>query len=203
VEKEKRPGLTQDVVSRAAQGDRSAQEEVLNESCDLVRGMLYRMVGPSPDFEDLQQTVLVRVLCGLKQWRQEATFSSWVGSICVNAIRDHFRGQKVRARSAAGADSASELERAADPLDTRRQIEAREALAGCWRVLDTLSTDHRMAFVLRVMGHSVEEIAEIMKAARSTTRMRLYWARKAFMRAMAQEGDGVPPWTTESGAVEG
>ena len=50
-----------------------------------------------------------------------------------------------------------------------------------------------MAFVLRVLdGHSIDEVATMMGAAKSTTRMRLYWGRKVFARALAAEGVELP-----------
>jgi DNA-directed RNA polymerase specialized sigma24 family protein len=47
-----------------------------------------------------------------------------------------------------------------------------------------MPVNQRTAFVLQtVHGHSVEEIAQMMESANSTTRLRLYYARKAFRKA--------------------
>ncbi|MBN1960584.1 MAG: RNA polymerase sigma factor [Deltaproteobacteria bacterium] len=176
--------MSKEVIKRATQGDRSAQKLVLYECSDLVRGFLFRLVGSMADLDDLQQTVYLRLLIGLKHLRQEAALSSWVGSICVNVVRDFWRQRKTR-----GFVSSEDYmqEKVVDPQNLQQRLEAREALAKCHRVLGKLSVNHRIAFVLRAMGHCVDDIATMMNAGRSTTRLRLYWARKAFARGMTEE----------------
>jgi DNA-directed RNA polymerase specialized sigma24 family protein len=56
--------------------------------------------------------------------------------------------------------------------------------------LDRLSPDHRMVLVLRLaFGFSIKEIAAMTEAAQSTTRLRLYYARRAFTRAIAGDAE--------------
>jgi RNA polymerase sigma-70 factor (ECF subfamily) len=157
----------------------------MQEFSGMIRGMLYRLVGPTPELEDLQQTVFLRMLLGLRQVRETHKLSSWVGSICVNVARDHLRRKKVRALTE--DSSGLEPEGATETFSTQSQVEARESLQRCRKCLEKLSVNQRTAFVLRVLGHSVDEIAEMMNAARSTTRLRLYWARKAFAKAIGSE----------------
>ncbi|MBI3184255.1 MAG: RNA polymerase sigma factor [Myxococcales bacterium] len=170
-----------DVVERAAGGERSAQQELLERHHGYVRRMLYRLVGPVPELEDLQQAVMVRVLVGLPRWRRSGALTSWIGGICVNVSKDYLRSRKA----------LPEAEPYLPPMqggaDVHREVEAREQLDRCRRILDRLSPVQRMTFVLRAVGHSVDEIAELMGAARSTTRLRLYYARKAFCRLLAAE----------------
>ena len=58
-----------------------------------------------------------------------------------------------------------------------------------YAALDKLSPVQRSVIVLRVLGHSVDEIAKMTNSARSTTRLRLYYGRKAFARALGKESD--------------
>lgn len=123
---------------------------------------------------------LTRIAGSLNDLTLEGTFHVWVNRICVNAVRDYIR-RRVRVRR---------FEERQDPTEQlATDLEAGQAakadLTHCYRALERLSPDHRAVFVLKaVMGHSIEEIAEIMGAARSTTRLRLYYARKAFYKAM-------------------
>lgn len=66
------------------------------------------------------------------------------------------------------------------------RLESRERLKRTEAALDGLSPAQRVVFVLAtVYGHSINEIAQLTRSARSTTRMRLYYGRKAFFKAMA------------------
>jgi RNA polymerase sigma-70 factor (ECF subfamily) len=175
------------VLRRAAQGDRSAQQQVLSEIYEFVRRTLYRLLlGRAEELEDLQQAALLRVLTSLGRYRFEAAFKTWVTAICINVFRDHLRRRRREPR----LDREVEGERlalASGEPGPQRSFEAREALNRCARILETMPINQRTAFVLQtVHGHSVEEIAEMMDSANSTTRLRLYYARKAFRKAVAE-----------------
>jgi len=48
-----------------------------------------------------------------------------------------------------------------------------------------MSENHRTVFILRnVHGYSIREIAKMMNSAESTTRLRLYYARRFFKRML-------------------
>jgi len=77
------------------------------------------------------------------------------------------------------------IEAQPDATDPIVALESRQELQRVLRVLQSLSYEQRLVFVLRaVYGHSIEEIATMTGAARSTTRLRLYYGRKKFFRAM-------------------
>ena len=175
------------MVERAAGGDRSAQEAVLEGQYDFVRRMLYRLVGAMDELDDLQKTVMMRIVTGLPRWRRDSALSTWVGGICVNVAKDHLRQRRVRAVEVDGEAAAQALEARSGAPDPCATAEAREQLRRCRHALDQLSANHRMAFVLRTLGYSVDEIAQMTGSARSTTRLRLYYARKNFSRAIAAE----------------
>lgn len=172
-----------ELIAAAKAGDRNAQQELLESQYDFIRRMIYRLAGASADLEDLQQTALLRVVTSLSSFRGKSAFSSWVGGICVNVCKDHWR-KKGRAVVRPITDE--------HPGDQRRHPEsdaiANEQLDEVYNALATLSDNHRAVLVLRLAyGHSIKEIAEITNSAKSTTRLRLYYARKAFASAMAKE----------------
>jgi RNA polymerase sigma-70 factor (ECF subfamily) len=174
------------VLAHAVAGDRVAQGDLLRANYGFVRRLLHRLVGPSPELDDLQQTVLMRIVTGLHRLREEDSLQTWIGGICVHVARDHIRRRQVR--SVMGSLEAEEPGRArAAAGNPVAQLEAREGLARCRRALDDLSPNQRVALTLRIMGHSVDEIAAMMGSARSTTRLRLYYGRKNFCKAFGAE----------------
>lgn len=170
------------LIRSAVDGDRQAQQQLLVSIHPFVRQFLFRLVGQSPEIEDLQQIVLMRVVDHLPTFRFGSAFQTWVGGICVHAARDALRRQKVRqTREFSPIDESFGV----DSLDTH--VDARRELNRFERALQRLSVPQRTALVLRaVEGYSVEEVAAMMNSAVSTTRMRLYIARKLVAAQMAR-----------------
>lgn len=147
--------------------------------------MLVHFVGRSADLDDLRQQVLLAIVRGIGGFRGDSELGTWIGGICVNVARSYIRGKRTT-RERSVDDGQPAIDRTAGPDDGAR-IESRAELVAVERALATLSTDQRAAFVLATAyGHSVAEIAEIMKAARSTTKLRLYWGRKKFRAELAK-----------------
>ena len=156
---------------------------VLEAAYDLARGMLLRMLGPSQDLDDLVQTTVLRVAESLPKLRSPEAFSTWAGGITVNLARDFVRG-RPRARAHVPYEESHVVEHGGAERDAAARVQLRRTL----QVLGGLSEAHRTVFVLRVvLGHSVEEIAAMTGSAHSTTRLRLYYARKHFAKLVAAE----------------
>ena len=175
-----------DLLARARGGDRDALSAILENYYERIHRMLIHLVGRSPELNDLRQQVLLSVVRGIAGFRGDSELGTWIGGICVNVAREHIRGKKT-SRERAVDDGQPAIDMTAGP-DPMARIESRAELIAVERALATLSVEQRAAFVLAtVYGHSVEEIATIMKAARSTTRLRLYYGRKKFRAALARE----------------
>jgi RNA polymerase sigma-70 factor (ECF subfamily) len=168
--------LETELIDRAAAGDRRAQSALLEACHGQVQHMLFRLVGAVPDLDDLRQTVLLLVLQRLPSFRRETAVGTWIGGICVNVARRYLREKRRQAQRLGGLHC--------EQYDPTATLECRQRLAQAQVVLSTLSPEQRICFVLKTHGHSVEEIAALTGAARSTTRLRLYWGRKKFFKGM-------------------
>jgi RNA polymerase sigma-70 factor (ECF subfamily) len=179
--------LDTDLLDRARGGDRDALSAILDLYYERIHRMLVHLVGRSPDLDDLRQQVLLAIVRGIAGFRGDSELGTWIGGVCVNVARAHVRGKRT-ARERAVDDGQPAIDLTAGP-DTAARLESRAELLAVERALATLSVDQRAAVVLAtVYGHSVDEIATIMKAARSTTRLRLYYGRKKFRAALAKTG---------------
>jgi RNA polymerase sigma-70 factor (ECF subfamily) len=179
------PTLDPDLIARARAGDRLALSALLEHHYDQIHRMLVHLVGRSPDLDDLRQQVLLAIVQGMAGFRGESELSTWIGGICVNVARGHHRTRRARDQRTVD-DGQPAIDLAPGP-DVAARIEQRAELAEAEVALAALSAEQRAAFVLAtVYGHSVEEIAAIMRAARSTTRLRLYYGRKKFHAALAR-----------------
>src|SRR5271169_4244182 len=109
------------LVAKAQQGDSLAFGSLVEPWRKPLFGYIYRMVTLREDAEDLLQDVLVRALEGIRTYRGEARFKSWLFGIATHVCLDHLRAKK---RWRVEAQLIGEKEATADP----QQVEGLTAL---------------------------------------------------------------------------
>ena len=86
-----------DVVLRAQAADSSAIESIYREHSPRVYALCLRLSGGSTDdATELLQDVFIRAWRGLKSFRGESAFSSWLHRLAVNAMLERARSDKRR-----------------------------------------------------------------------------------------------------------
>ncbi len=153
---------------------------------DRVYNLCYRMLGDAGDAEEAAQEAFMKVHRGLKDFRAEAKFSTWLYRIAVN-VSLNIR-QSSRRRSLREAPDY-DLESAADPAGgPEADLEARRQEAWVQRGIRSLPAEFRVPLVLRdIEGRDYEEIAEITGANLGTVRSRLHRAREKMRDFLAEE----------------
>src|SRR5262252_352825 len=77
-------------------GQPEAIERLFRAYAPVVQGVIGRLVGPTPDFEDLVQTTFLEALRNISRFRGEAKLSTWLCQIAVHVSNHHLRSGKVR-----------------------------------------------------------------------------------------------------------
>src|ERR687891_1687069 len=95
-----------DVVEWARGGHEPAFRELVRRYERPVFSLLYRMVRDRGLAEDLAQETFIKVLNGIRSYRPEFKFSSWIFKIANNAAIDHLRRKSIDTLSLDGAPSA-------------------------------------------------------------------------------------------------
>src|SRR2546423_5748967 len=85
----------QQVVAWAKQGHDAAFRELVRRYERPLFSLLYRMVRDRALAEDLAQETFIKVLNGIKSYRPEFKFSSWIFKIANNAAIDHLRRKSI------------------------------------------------------------------------------------------------------------
>jgi len=174
------------VVACAKRGDEDAFRELLRRYERPVFALLYRMVRDRAQAEDLAQETFVKILNGIRSYRPEFKFSSWVFKIANNAAIDHLRRRGLDTISLHGAPDATTPERIAATtlqLPDRREtpleeLEARELGSAIERAIGRLRPEYRSCILLRhVEGHSYEEIADMLELPLGTVKTYIHRAR--------------------------
>jgi RNA polymerase sigma-70 factor, ECF subfamily len=172
------PGEVAALVERARRKDGAAFRELFHSHLEGVHRVVYRLVGPGPDVDDLVQTVFVEAFRSLPTFRGDALFSTWMARIAVRVTMHAVRRRPPRAASI--DDEADVRSTAAGP---ERTAAAREALAILDGLLGELRPKRRAAFVLHVLeGYAVEEVAAILNASTAAVKVRVHDARRHIER---------------------
>ena len=182
-----------DVLQRAAAGDRSAFDEVVAPHLPKLRAVIRRLVGHPEDTADLTQDVLLAAFQKLSAFRGDAKLSTWLCSIGTRAALDYLRGRKRWRREAqllseheahATAAKRGEVAQLYDAPDFI--FDVHEHIAFCFTcVARTLEPEKHAALLLRdVFQLSNEESASVLGLSESTLRHRLSHAPLDHARAL-------------------
>lgn len=172
------------LVERALAGDESAFKQLFTRHRDDASRVVYRMLGPSPEVEDVVQDVFLHVYRSLHTFRGDSRFSTWLYRLAVNVTRMHLRKRKSRPRFADVdvPETPSEDQRVLDPGE---EVDQRKRIRALYDVLETLSEKKREVLVMHDFdGVAAKEIAESLDIPVLTVRTRLFYARKELYAAM-------------------
>src|SRR5690606_26993164 len=111
----------------------------------LVTRLVFRMLGPTPDVEDVVQEVFVHVSRSLHRFRGEARFTTWLHRLTVNVVRMHLRKARSRPRLVHAPTRDEPDERADSPEE---QVGRQRRIAALYRLLEGLSEKKRTVLVL-------------------------------------------------------
>jgi RNA polymerase sigma-70 factor (ECF subfamily) len=175
------------LITRAQAGDETAFTELFRRHRGDVTRLVYRVIGPSADVEDVVQDVFVHVYRSLPRFRGDSKFSTWLYRLTVNVARMHLRRGRSRPRFA--DVPVPEAPRDGLPIETPdRQAERAERVAALYRLLEDLSEKKRTVLVLHDFeGVAAKEIAGMVEAPVLTVRTRLFYARKELYAAIARD----------------
>ncbi len=171
------------VLRKAQRGDERAFSLIVRAYEVPVFNYVMRLVGDRSLAEDLTQEVFIRVFQGLPKFSLRSKFTTWLFQVTKNRVLDELRASERRPRALVALDDAPPLEVVDAPAE---QVELIEAL---WTAVDQLSTDLKMALLLRdVVGLSYNEIADSLDTTLATVKWRIFKAREEVQVALAREG---------------
>jgi RNA polymerase sigma-70 factor, ECF subfamily len=154
------------LVAMLLEGDARAPRVVWQRFAPMVHRMLRRAFGSEYEIEDLAQEVFLVLFRRAHTIREPQALKAFVIAITAHTIRYELR-RKAATRWLRFGETAVAKAASAD-------LDAREALARLYRILDRLSSTDRVAFVLRFMeGLEVATVSEALGVSLATTKRRL------------------------------
>nr|WP_314091983.1 RNA polymerase sigma factor [uncultured Shinella sp.] len=171
------------LVGRAAAGDAAAVRAIIKAHNQRLYRLVRAVVRSNADAEDVLQEAYLSAFARLGTFQGQASLSTWLSRIALNAALMRLRAQK-RVKRAAPALTSAEVEIIPFPLsspvaDPERSMAQRQLLHLVEEATDALPETFRLVFVARVMeGLSVEETAALLDLPAATVKTRLHRARK-------------------------
>src|SRR4029077_16784492 len=171
------------VLRKAQRGDERAFTLIVRTYETPVYNYVLRLVGDRALAEDLTQEVFLRVYQGLPKFSLRSKFTTWLFQVTKNRVLDELRAVERRPRALVAIDDIAPLEVLDAPIERLEEIDA------LWKAVENLSTDLKMALLLRdVVGLSYTEIADSLEVTLATVKWRIYKAREEVQIALVREG---------------
>ncbi|MGK4003044.1 sigma-70 family RNA polymerase sigma factor [Sorangium sp. So ce1036] len=172
-------------IRRFQSGDPAAFAEIFRRYRRDVARLVFRMLGPNADTEDVIQEVFIQVHRSLKDFRGQSKFSTWLHRVTVNAVLMARRAARSRPVLAGEPSVDLEVDRGMLPDEDAARARRIDAFR---RVIARLPEKKRIVYVLHELeGIAPAEIAEIVDAPVLTVRTRLFYARREVEAMMRGE----------------
>ena len=179
------------LIQRVLDGDHEAFAGLVTIHEKQVYNLCLRMTGDPEDAMDLSQEAFLKAWRGLRFYKFESAFSTWLYRLTSNVCIDHLRRQKRRpAVSLTVGDEEEEL----DVPDTEplpeEQVLQNETQSAVAAAMNQLEEEFRLILTLRVVEErSYEEIAGILDLKVGTVKSRIARARMKLKKILLQNGN--------------
>ncbi len=190
--------MTETELVRAAQkGDESAFEELVRTYEKKIYHLSLRMCNNQEDALEIAQETFLSAWRGLRFFRGDSSFSTWLYRLASNAAIDFLR--REGRQSALSGLSLDDESLRLDPPDApaaspHAHLERKELRAALEMGLMALSAEHRQILLLReLQGLSYEEIAGVLDLDLGTVKSRISRAREKLRKYLIQSGNFPPP----------
>lgn len=181
------------LVAALRAGREDAREEVVRRCAPDVERVLYRVLGPDSEIEDVAHDVFMVAFTSFEQLQKPHALRSWLVGIAIRKVRKLIQRRK-RWRFVLDLE-ASELpnEEASIPA------EMSEVMRSTYRILSNLPVDDRVALALRYMGEmDLVTVAEVTGVSLATAKRRISRGHRRFVE-LASKSDILAPWLGKEG----
>lgn len=168
--------LDQKAIEAINNGEIHRFEELVERYQHRIVGLIGRQVGDQATAEDLAQDVFIRAFKGLKSFKGDSQFSTWLYTISHNVVSSYFSSRKHKEKKKSEQFEPSKHE-VPNPSNIEEEI-AEEMKNALRSALQELKPHFRDVVILcSLEGKQYEETAQILSIPVGTVRSRLNKAR--------------------------
>jgi RNA polymerase sigma-70 factor (ECF subfamily) len=185
------PRTDEELVARATAGDADSFNQLVMRWERPIYALAYRTLGREEDARDVVQEAFLRAYRGLRGFKGEAKFSSWLYRITLNLCRDWIRRERRApvVQVPDGADPIDLADTQAAPGDSVEELVSRREMSrAVAKAMAELPEDQRTAILLKEYhGLTFQEIADMLDCPLSTVKTRLYQGLSVLRRRLERQ----------------
>lgn len=193
------------LIQQVLHGDHQAFAQLVERYEDRVYGLCLRMSNDREEAKDLAQEAFFKAWRGLRFYKAEAGFSTWLYRLTTNVCIDHLRQAKRRSAISLTASDEEAVEfDVEDPSPTpEEQLQDQMRKQAVEQAMARLEEEFRLVLTLRVIEErSYDEIAEILDLKVGTVKSRLARAREKLKKLLLQDGNDFFSFTVQKDREE-
>ena len=168
-----RDGTVDEIVTRARAGDRAAFGVLVAQHYDRIYRLAWRFTGSRERAEDVAQDVVVKLAGGIRGFRGESAFSTWLFRLTYTTATDALR--KTQRLHLVEPSKLAEMAEAADSTTPETHHLRRELWAAV-RALPPQQCDAVTLVYGEDMTHA--EAADVMGCSEKTVSWHVHEAKK-------------------------
>jgi RNA polymerase sigma-70 factor (ECF subfamily) len=181
----------EELVASAIGGDPDSFNQLVSRWERPIYALAYRTLGREEDARDVVQEAFLRAYRGLRGFKGQAKFSSWLYRITLNLCRDWMRRER-RAPIVALPEGTEVVDLADDraaPVESVEDLVARHEMSrAVARAMAELPDEQRSAILLKEYhGLTFQEIADMLDCPLSTVKTRLYQGLSVLRRRLERQ----------------
>jgi RNA polymerase sigma-70 factor (ECF subfamily) len=187
-----------ELAAASGNGDPAAFGELVLRHQDRAYNLAFRLTGSPEDAADTVQEAFLKAYRGIRSFRRQSSFYTWLFRIVVNEVRSRRRRKGYSRRAEFSLDAANDGDPARgpaaarsdgpDPSEEASLAERRQIVEAA---LQALEFEQRAIIALRdIEGRDYAEIAEVLGCPAGTVKSRLHRARMALKEALAPKLGG-------------
>jgi len=164
-----------DIVQKCQNGDMSSFEAIYNHYQEPMLRVAFRMIGSREDTQDVLQMTFIKLYRGIKNFRHDARFSTYLFQILINVCYDFNRSNKRKNQQPIQENDL--FYRPQNEL----QIQLEEAI-------QQLPDKMRECFILfAIEGFKQHEIAETLNVTVGTVKAHIFQAKEKLRKFLNQD----------------
>jgi RNA polymerase sigma-70 factor (ECF subfamily) len=178
----------EELVARATAGDLDSFNQLVARWERPIYALAFRTLGREEDARDVVQEAFLRAYRGLRGFKGQAKFSSWLYRITLNLCRDSMRRDRRApiVQVPDGTDPVDLADAQASPAESVEDLVARREMSqAVARAMAELPEEQRTAILMKEYhGLTFQEIADTLGCPLSTVKTRLYQGLSVLRRRL-------------------
>lgn len=160
----------------AREGNEDAFRRLYDDNRERIYRIAYRYTRSVDDAQDVMQETFVKAFKRIEtfSFRGDSSFSTWLGSICVNCSIDHLRKRQRRKMDSTISLEDLTIDPEASDESPEQAAEMEETIRLIKNAAERLTPKQRVIFDLRYSQHlSIREISELLNCNENSVKTHL------------------------------